>query len=57
MSSQHALLIEGRDAMAEILGVRKVQKAFPGDHTDRTCRLCAARSWLAEVTDYLETQA
>ena len=43
------LLAEGRDAMQELLGNKKVQAAFPGDHHERTCKLCAARAWLADA--------
>ena len=42
-------LKEGRAAMSEILGKKKVKEAFPGNHIDCECQLCAARSWLANA--------
>jgi 2-oxo-4-hydroxy-4-carboxy--5-ureidoimidazoline (OHCU) decarboxylase len=42
-------LEEGRAAMSEILGNKKVKEAFSGNHIDCACRLCAALSWLADA--------
>ncbi len=39
-------LEEGRAAMSELLGKKKVKEAFPGHHEDCSCQLCAARAWL-----------
>lgn len=42
-------LEEGRASMQELLGRKKVREAFPGNHVDCLCQLCAARSWLADA--------
>ena len=44
-----ALIAEGRDAIRELLGSKKVQAAFPGDHKDCACKLCASRAWLQDA--------